>query len=236
MDSSTNQFAQFGQLLQSEFQEVSQNLKRLREANSTTHLLEDWQEDMLHHLAAEVGLNIHRMNLLRDHKEHNLPTLAYVVRNLLELIVWIEYCCKSKDNARHFYEDRWKDGVGFQKAIQTLMKTVPEVPNASEIKTALISLGETLQQTAVSAGISSLDQDYKRVNEAARDIGFREVFVSFNTLLSKFAHPTAMTVFAHIQGEENDRFFFIFFVIGIGLAAAGYKTINEYLRGLGTGP
>lgn len=232
MDLSANLLAQFSRLLQSEFQAISKNLRRLQKANPDNSILKDWHEDMIHHFAGEVGLNILRMDLLRKHREHNLPTLAYVVRNLLELHVWISYCCKSETNARHFYEDRWRDGVGLQKAIRTLMNAVPAVPNASEIDAALRSFESTLHNTAVTAGITSISQDYKRVAAAADEIGFKKAFVSFNTLLSKYAHPTSMTVLTFIQGEANDRIFSQFFFLGIAFAQTGYKTINEYIAGL----
>lgn len=235
MASSTNQLAEIARILLSELQAVTKNLNRLKEANSANSILEDWHEDMLHHFVGEVGLNIHRMELLRKHREHNSPTLAYVVRNLLELHVWIDYCCKSKMNARQFYEDRWKDGLGLKQAIQNLVNVFPAVPNVSDIEMKLASFENTLQQTALTAGMPSLSHDYKRVNEAADEIGFKKAFVSLNTLLSKYAHPTSMTVLTFIHGEANNRIFSSFFVIGVGLAAAGYRTINEYIMGLGIG-
>jgi hypothetical protein len=234
MEIPANSSSPIGQFFLSEFQQVSKNLRGLREARRANPLLiEDWFEDMLHHFAAEVGQNTQRISLLLQHRDYNLPTLAYVVRNLLELNVWIDYCCKSKSNARRFYEDRWKDGEGLHKAFKKLIDAIPTAPNRAEIEAALTSFKKTLLQTAATAGLQSLDEDYKKVVQAADDLGSKEVFVAFNTLLSKFAHPTAMTVFTSLEGETFDRLFDRFFFIGVGLAATGWRTINAYIKDLG---
>jgi hypothetical protein len=229
----SNSLAQMSQAFLSQMNLVNEALKSLQ--NSTTHKsrLKDWHEDMLYHLAAEVELNAGRMYWLLEHREQSLPTLAYLVRNLLELNVWIKYCCKSEKNAQRFYQDRWRDGKGFQKAVENLMCAIPTAADTSPIQTALGSLTETLDQTALAAGISSLDDDYKRVTNAAGEIGIKKFFVATNTLLSKFAHPTAMTVLSFITGEPLDRMFAFFFSVGIGLATAACQTLTKYINQIG---
>ena len=97
---------------------------------------------------------------------------------------------------------------------------------------ALDSFKKTLRETAMAVGISSLDEDYKRVTSAADEIGLKEFFVAANTLLSKFAHPTAMTVLTFIKGEPLDRIFEFLFATGIGLAAAGCQALGKYISGI----
>lgn len=233
MEQSTNQPALIRDFLLVELPEVKKSLEKLTKANSGHQILDDWHEDMLHHLVAEVVINVHRIDLLQRHKEQNLPTLAYVVRNLLELNVWIGYCCKSKSNAWRFYEDKWKDGRGLQKTFERLVSAVPKQPNAAEIERALKSFQGTLSRTANEIGVSSLDDDYKRVSEASEELGCRTIFVTLNTVLSKFAHPTAMTVLSFIKEDAFDQIFSVIFVLGVGLAQEANKTINQYINGLG---
>lgn len=232
MEASSNALLETSKRFGLEMEAMSATLEHLRKINSGSSLTEEWHEDLLHRLAAEVGANANRILLLIPQGKDNLSTLAYLVRNLLELNVWIGYCRMSKSNARRFYEDRWKDGVGLQRALENLVGALPAVPNLSEIQSAMAGFEKTLQQTAATAGISSLDDDYTRVAKAADELGYRAFFVALNTFLSKFAHPTAMMVLASLQDEPSAQLFAFFLAFGVGLAVSGWKDLTEYVKSI----
>jgi hypothetical protein len=220
------------------FTEASKIVDQLKDANTASTILEDWHEDMLHHLVAEVGLNLVRMVQLLNSLTNNngailaLPTLAYVVRSQLELTVWIHYCCKSRDNAKRFHEDSYRDGLGLQKAMKRLVSLVPGVSNHGDLQAALSHFEATLQQAALSAGMSSLDEDYTRVVQAADELGWKAAFVGFNTLLSKFAHPTAMVVLNYAP-DAYGGMSALFLVAGVFLISDACETIKKFIRSLG---
>jgi hypothetical protein len=69
-------------------------------------------------------------------------------------------------------------------------------------------LGE-LATFAQSKGVLELDDEFKRVSEAAQEVG-RPTFPSANKLLSKFAHPTALAIHtvASVEADEGYRLCF----------------------------
>jgi hypothetical protein len=216
--------------------EAGDSVKQLSAANTAEAILESWHEDMLHNLVAEVALSLARMAKLPSSLgEHDLPMLAYFARSQLELNIWIHYCCKSRDNARRFQQDAYRDGLGLQKAFKRLADLAPDPSRLGELRAALNHFGATLQQGAASAGMSSLDDDYNRVAQAADELGWKEAFAGCNTFLSKFAHPTAMVVLMY-SPESFGKLFGLFLAMDAVLILDSCQTIKNYVRSLGVAP
>jgi len=245
--------ALFSRLLLSEIQRTSKATDRLKEDNTAETIVERWRENLLHDFLAQVTFNVERMLLLtKSHRTArdtatpniaalNLPTLAYVVRNLLELNVWIRYCCASRDNARRFHEDFLRDMLGLQKAAKRLVNLVPYGANPTELKAEHLAeldrIEIMLQHGALTVGMSSLDEAYKKVVHAADELGWKEGFVGLNAILSKFAHPTAMAVLtSFIEADMSNNLFDLFLAIGVVLALVGLKTVAGYVTSLGVAP
>ena len=235
MDTTADPFQPTKELVLSLLKATNKIIERLKEHNSVNKVLEDWHEDMLNHLAAEVWLNGGRMFELFKQMELNLSTLAYTVRNLLELNVWIEYTCKSKTNARRFYEDKYRDGLGLAKALRGLINAVPNVPivGIAELESQISRLEKTIRDNAVLAGMTSVDDDFKRVVKAADELGSKEGFIAFNSLLSKFAHPTAFAALSFITGDVLRQLFILLFGIGLVLVIAACSNLRDYVASLG---
>lgn len=129
------------------------------------------------------------MDLERAYLERRITTLAWATRNLLELSIWIDYCNLSNQHAKRFSDDSLRDLYGLSKAVQRTVEVESGV-KSTDMDRALSNLA----QFAQSLGIQALEDDFKHVSEAAKELGRLQKFQAANKLLSKFAHPTAWVV------------------------------------------
>lgn len=159
-------------------------------------------------------------DLKRAHEEKKIATLAWITRNLLELSVWIEYCEKSDANAKRFRDDAMRDMYGWATAIHKLYQEKRGKDNLS-LKT---SMGN-LKKFAATKGIPALEDDFKRVSEAATTLGLGNRFVNLNKLYSKFAHPTAGLVHTVRAIEPDEEMRDMFFIDGATLALRSLQII-----------
>jgi hypothetical protein len=90
-------------------------------------------------------------------------------------------------------------------------------------------LGE-LATFAQSKGVLELDDEFKRVSEAAQEVG-RPTFPSANKLLSKFAHPTALAIHTVASVEADEGYRLMFLGDGVGFALNSLIAIRKFVRG-----
>jgi hypothetical protein len=189
----------------------------LRRKNKKSKQIEEWREGQLLRL---VGAAVDEVKELdRALKRGRLSTVAWCVRNLMELSVWSEYCNKSAANARRFLDDSVRDLYGFSEAVKAL-----EGVDGGE--------GEHERDMATLAklrGIASLDDGYKRVSEAAREIGRGEEFKALNKFLSKLAHPTAGMISVFGLPTDNSGLLETFFGDGLSFAVGCLLAVWEYV-------
>jgi hypothetical protein len=138
------------------------------------------QQDVLKRLGAVIIEN-------QDDLENAVHTgrinaVAWLTRNLLELMIWTLYCAKSEENAQQFLLDAGRD---LTDTLRTLSKIVPD-PTAP--KAAL----KEIIEWANEVGVETLEERFTAVSKAAEEIGKAGAFRDVNKLLSKFAHPTAL--------------------------------------------
>lgn len=172
-------------------------LDRLKNANDTGLLLEPWRADMLEHFAGELGFGYLRMAFL-PHDWVNLPVIAFCARGLLELRVWAAYCTGSPENARRFYDDKFRDGAEFYDALARLVAPYSDAPGViDQIEQAKAKLA------ALAAGVGSEPSGavYTRVADAAEAVGLGDDFRIVNKLLSKIAHPSAMIALNYLTPD-----------------------------------
>ena len=206
-------------------------LEKLKSINAIGHTMELWFEDMLHHFAAELTFNHNRL-FYTAHNWQNLPLIAFGARNMLELNVWIAYCAKSIGHAKQFYDDKFRDGIAFMNALKRLLHSANHLQSD-----LLISEGiKTINELANSVGAEAPDADYTKVVQAASELGVREYFISLNTILSKFAHPTSMVVLNYLTKEYEGSLEGIatfFKLVGIDHEIAGWKLICATIEARG---
>jgi hypothetical protein len=147
-----------------------------------------------------------RYMALKLQKSGPINQIAWYACNLLELQIWVEFCCGSKANATEFYEDAIVD-------LAELM-TLPEQSKA------LIST-------------QNKPHKFKRVRDAATSLGakdetktWRDYYDEENKLLSKFVHPTALSVVTLIAPIQARSIQSMFVAAAEEFAHEGLKTLD----------
>jgi hypothetical protein len=80
--------------------------------------------------------------------------------------------------------------------------------------------------TTLVYGFETLDESYARVSKIAKDVGKGEVFKYLNKLLSKFAHPTALSIIYN-GGETENRLRQKFYDVGMRLSEEILKLLTR---------
>lgn len=136
------------------------------------------------------------------HIEHfqRAPTslIAWACRNLLELRVWAEYCTRSPENAESFFLDSAKD-------LFDMHKTADGSPIIADAKEDTAVLEHSRQQlwTLVGPRLKGKPHVYLNVSEVADALGLNPFFRREYKILSKYAHPTALTIVLRLPEDED---------------------------------
>lgn len=136
----------------------------IRKSNADQKLLPQWREEQLIQFIGLMRQNVE--DLEQAYKERRITKLAWAARNLLEIIVWIEYCNASDEKAKRFSDDAARDLRGYGRALQI------HAPKASaEATKGLSNALNELDAAAGKLGIVGFDQDFKEVRKAAEVVG-----------------------------------------------------------------
>ena len=149
----------------------------------------EWRVQLLASLCAEVFSQYLQLKHAFEDTRFEASVVAYFARNLLELSVWAMYCAAGKGNAERLYTDAGRDELGIYEAFEKWGTTMAQ---PAEFFNIFSGAKLDLAHRAAAEGITSLDADYKRVSDAARECNMAENFALHFKLLSKFAHPTAI--------------------------------------------
>lgn len=149
-------------------------------------------------------------NLLKSRlDEADVNYIAWLVRNLVELKVWVEYCSVSDENALEFHEDSVRDLIELDK----------KVGGMDDETRAELGKAKAMLQTAKP------DHQFKSVSDAATEVGLSDFFKQNNKTLSKFAHPTALSVMSNLSLKARQT-------ICNGMAEVGFVIADETLAKL----
>jgi hypothetical protein len=174
-----------------------------------------------------TGVSENARKIRTVYENGDFSTCAFYCRNILELVVWIRYCL-DKDRAASFQKDLARDFIGL---IRTMRETVPYHGDPSPIDDIEMPNPAVLRVSS-ALGVSTDDESYTTVRKAARILAIESFFVTHNTLLSKFAHPTALVVLG-LSGPEivadNDPESFIqmcYFTLHLAVRLSGDAATN----------
>src|SRR6266704_1131329 len=167
---------------------VNESIERL---SANPGVGNEWWVQLFGSLCFQIFSQYLSLKRAYEGKHDKSSLLAWRARNLLELSVWCIYCSKSRENARHLYEDAGRDVLGLFSAFTKWGTATAQDP---EWLNLLTGAKQRLSQQAVADGIASLDGPFTEVRDAAGDVGIGEQFRLSNRMLSKFAHPTAMQI------------------------------------------
>ena len=163
-------------------------------------------------------------SLVDAHSRSQLQETAWLSRNLLELLIWCSYCAESESNAQIFTRDAAKDALGFVNALEKLAAMIPQQDTAGVIVEAKRRLN-----AVATAESFDLDDDFKRVHEAAKDLSNEHsvMFRNLNVILSKLTHPTAYMVNTYIDDPSKTGFIDMIYKIGSALASAAFDALEK---------
>jgi hypothetical protein len=201
---------------------ASELSRRVSALNADKQVLEKWREEQL--LKFIQVLKVNAEELERAHTEQKAATLAWIARNILELDVWIDYCNLSDSHAKRFMDDSVRDMVGFFATIGSLVQDSQRNDLIRATTLAQDAVGKVAQHL-----IGSIDEKFLRVDKAAEELGRRDIFVGFNKVYSKLAHPTAWLVSHSIQLHANEDFCDTLFADGVLMIAKALTKIYEHI-------
>ena len=198
-------------------------IEALRTRNKKYNRIPEWRGEQIAKLAIMVVQSA--MDLEPAYLHRRISALAWATRNLLELSIWIDYCNLSDQHAKRFSDDSLRDLYGLSKAVQ---QTV-EAESGSKSNDLDRALGD-LSQFAQKWGIATLEDDFKRVSDAAKELGRFSTFQAANKLLSKFAHPTAWAV--HVSDNPGREAGYLTMILhdGVFLAMNAIITVRKVIR------
>jgi hypothetical protein len=147
------------------------------------------QAGVLRALKQTITSNTNELELA--YKERPIGAIAWFAGNLLELLIWSEYCASSQANAKEFLLDAARDAFD----VLDIPEDVMAAPNSLQARRQML-IGRDKEHGF------NIEDSYTRVANAAEKLGKAEMFKYWNKTFSKFAHPTAFVV---ISGTVIDE-------------------------------
>ena len=159
---------------------------------------------------------IHRSYLEAMNTNDFTPGIAWTVRNILELTVWTKYCASSEEKAKTFFQDSARDSIS--------MINLPEELIKSSQRESFRQVRQQLLNNAAEDQIERPDI-YTRVADAAKEMNLT-YFGKINMILSKWAHPTALSIFSQrsVYPELNK----LFYDLGVSWADTSIAVIKDF--------
>ena len=157
----------------------------------------------------------HYRDLLQRTKRRGRLDVAWITRNLLELRIWAEYCGRSTENAYDFYCDAVRDLVDMLRKFED-----PEPAVKAELDRAKVFIGDLRPH-----------HKFKLVSQAAEELGIKDFYDKNCKILSKYVHPTAMSVVARFRGKAEDRARNQFFDLGRAISEDALTLLKESATG-----
>lgn len=162
------------------------------------------------------ALSRNRDLLHRARRRGALDYVAWITRNIVELRVWVEYCAQSQEHSDEFYQDAFRDLHDLHKSIGGFDAPAFEV----------------LQKSRAFIGNKKPAHKFKKVGEAAKEVGLTQMFSQNNKILSKFAHPTAMYVLGGLNKDlRPDEIRKHFVETGTNIANEAIAKLEQSLLG-----
>lgn len=202
------------------FPEPAIELIRLLASQNAEHKrIEPWRERQIMNFF--TILTVCAAEFQKAHQRRSIGAFAWATRSILELSVWIDYCNVSDAHAKRFHEDELRDASGLLAALASYdRQTGGNDDRFFEKKMDALSL------RARELGITDPNDEFKRVSEAASEIGRKHEFTSVNKMLSKLVHPTAYAVGTIIRIDDSS-FYEVMLEIGVPLIVRSYSKLKS---------
>ncbi len=139
-----------------------------------------------------------------------LNQIAWLARNLLELLVWVKYCDSSEARAKEFWDDSIRD-------LYSLVD--PDGDNDQEFLNAL-------SKAVALIGTEKEPNAWKRVSKAASAVK-QTNYEKDSQTFSKFVHPTAMSVLIKLPSRSRINIQKMFADEGKAFASEALKELES---------
>jgi hypothetical protein len=164
------------------------------------------------HIRLSKAINRNLELLQRLQRRGSLAHVAWLARNLLELRIWVDYCSLSIDNAQDFYFDAIRDLVDLNKKTTTGLDA---------------ETNRRLEKAKTILGTDRPAHKFKDVRDAAKEAGLQTFYSDNCKVLSKFVHPTALSIVAPVGEAAEAEIRKQFVEAGRGYAGEAVKTLDS---------
>jgi len=193
----------------------------LHEINQTEKRLPVWRESQVKALLKITS--VFAFDVEDRYRAQRGDQLATAVRNLTELVIWIEYCAVSEKNARAFCDDGPRD---MRELLEALQKVYTFANKAPEPRLAEMIAG--LRTEAQTSKFPDIDKHYLDVRSAATEIGKVDAFGPLFKAFSKYTHPTALAIHIGYSSAILDALF----VNGTQGALGCFRELEKFVRSI----
>ena len=147
------------------------------------HAPEHWHTTLLIELAGENLFNC--LELIQGVDSDNVARCSWAARSLLELHYFTRFVMGSPENAKRFHEDMVCD-------YQDLLRRLGKNPQYTQI----VASGQAVMDHVWSRHITqaSKTDKYLSAREIAEDLGEGTPFGDVHKFMSKFVHPTSLSI------------------------------------------
>lgn len=139
-------------------------------------------------------------------RQENIPTLAFLCRDALELNIWARYVISTPEAPKRFHQDAYVDAVEMLKLMDKAFKHTPAELHPvikSQRDSLLPQFERVLLRDKVGCSVSELRSlKHLQVGAIAEEVGYGPVYQLWNPILSKLVHATAYNVL--IAGKDMD--------------------------------
>lgn len=195
----------------------------------TVNQEDEWLATVLTSLHYRNCLEYKKLNLVLKRQDDILAEAAWHTRNLLELFIWITYCCENKENAYIFYGDAARDTFDILNTFQKWSSITGLYPQDKEKYDAAL---KNLEKSANKKNVYDLDKSYKKIRKVAESVGLGLLFSTLNKGLSKFIHPTAYSIISNWEEDSSQKTKNVFYGQSCLLFSLGFNLLEEAMRKL----
>jgi hypothetical protein len=137
----------------------------------------------------------------------NIPNLAFLCRQSLEMHVWARYVASSTLAAKRFHQDAYVDGLEVFRLLDKVFLALDQGWH-SVLRAATDSLvpefERVLSRDKVGLTMNKLrTMKHLNIAQTAAEVGYGQMFALWNPLLSKLVHATAYNVLVAGKGMDG---------------------------------
>lgn len=202
--------------------------EKIREILENPAIASEWSLRVHAPLTEAVFLEYLELKDVYDKGRYrDLSLLAWRARNLLELSIWCKFCGQKDENAKRFYEDLGRDS---RDVLDNFKVWGEKNQQSQEWSKSFVDAKDKLSESAQAKGVVSVDGDYKSIRDVAEECGplVLSNYRAINKYLSKYAHPTALSILGGISEDNKNDLRDAIWGQGCVLFVEAFSDLEEY--------